>query len=104
MQCKKDINKKKCLCLKRYKGGCAACEKNAMQVVKESGRDLNEAVTDAKENPENIPKDVAFRSSIDILRGVCLYCKLYATEACDECMLVNKPDGKDYWTFDEHLV
>ena len=117
MICKKvPPRNKKCMCLKRYNGGCISCEKNARKVVKESGRDLHETITDVKETGETIhdlyvkvngidgdPDSVSWRSAIDILRGVCHYCKHISSHACNECMWASETNSEDRWTFDERF-
>lgn len=53
MMCKKDHpEKNKCMCLKRRLDGCIGCEKKAIKVVQESGRNLNEIITDVKRTGE----------------------------------------------------
>ena len=116
MKCKKGPEySKKCQCLKRKCGGCADCEKKAIKVVYESGRDLNEAIEFVKDSGEELDDlyvavdDVfddrdclppfAFRSAIDILRGVCEYCKRLYTKTCVGCMWSNGLDGGDRWFF-----
>ena len=55
MDCKKGPEySKKCQCLKRKHGGCAECEKKAIKVVYESGRDLNETIEFVKESGKEI--------------------------------------------------
>lgn len=114
MNCKKDPHEK-CLCVKRKHGGCVDCEKSAIKIVKESGRDLNETIKLVKETDAIIDDlyiavdDFAcgleccsafvFRSAIDILRGVCDYCKRRTSKACDECMWSNMLNGNDRWFF-----
>lgn len=116
MNCKKD-SCEKCLCLKRKHGGCADCEKKAVKVVHESGMDLNETIEFVKKSGETIDDlyvevdgrfgnslecqpPIYFRSAIDILRGVCKYCKRLCSKSCAECMWNSKLDGKDRWLFD----
>jgi hypothetical protein len=102
------------MCLRRYHDGCGGCEKKAIKLVNESGRDLNEIVTDSKNGGktdldlyvgvrgfDGDPSSFWLRSSIDILRGVCRYCKNAGTHVCDDCMWAFKADGKDHWMFDE---
>jgi hypothetical protein len=120
MDCKKGPEySKKCQCLKRKYGGCEECEKKAIKVVYESGRDLNETIEFVKESGEEIDDlyvavdggfdnelecmpSFAFRSAIDILRGVCEYCERLYSKACVGCMWSNGLDGEDRWLFDDH--
>ena len=119
MNCKKD-SCQKCLCMKRKHGGCTECEKTAIKTVKESGRDLNEIIEYVKETDETIADlyvavdDFAcglecrppfvFRSVIDILRGVCKYCKRGYSKACLDCMRSHEGLGEDFWLFDDGLL
>lgn len=117
MNCKKnDTYSEKCRCLKRKHGSCADCEKKAIKVVYESGRDLNEAIEFVKDSGEELDdlyvavdggfddreclSPFAFRSAIDILRGVCKYCKQRYSKVCLDCMWNNELDGEDHWLFD----
>lgn len=114
--CKKDPCEK-CLCLKRKHGDCADCEKKAIKIVQKSGKDLNELIKDVKESGETIHDlyvgvdgfdlglewhpPFTFRSAIDILRGVCNYCKRRYTKICHECMWLTGLNDKDFWCFDD---
>jgi intergrase/recombinase len=111
MICKKNTHKKeKCMCLKRKHGGCSDCEKKAIKTVQESGRDLNETIKFVKETDETIEElyvevretdkiAEAYRSAIDILRGVCDYCQRRGSMSCKRCMWSNRPEGEDNWFF-----
>lgn len=119
MYCKKDSHET-CLCLKRKHEGCADCEKRAIKIVKESGRDLNETIKLVKETGETIDdlyiavRDFAcglecrpafaFRSAIDILRGDCKYCVRFLSRACVHCMWSDTYNSEDNWFFDGHRV
>lgn len=117
MICKKgEHHKKKCMCLKRYHGGCITCEKNAIKVIHDSGRDLNEIITDAKKGVDagldlyvgvqgldGDPDEFYLRSSVDILRGVCKYCKHENSDICNKCMWLTNIDLEDNWVFGESL-
>ena len=121
MECKKGPEySKKCQCLKRKHGGCADCEKKAIKIVRETGRDLNETIRFVKESGETIDElyvavdggvdneleclpPFAFRSAIDILRGVCEYCKRLYSKVCDGCMWSNGLDGEDRWLFNDNV-
>lgn len=113
MNCKKDP-RDTCICLKRKYGYCADCEKKAIKVVRESGRNLNEIIKTAKESEETVyelyiavrgfdgnPEELWFRSAVDILRGVCKYCGNYSSNKCNECMWQNNLNGEDHWFFEE---
>ena len=115
MTCKKNTERdKKCMCLRRYHDGCSGCEKKAIKVVHDSGRNLNEIVTDAKKGAETglelyvgvpgfdgDPDAFYLRSSVDILRGLCKYCKNVDTHFCEKCMWAGEADGEDRWMFNE---
>ena len=105
--------KKQCMCLKRRHLGCEVCEKKAIKVIHDSGRDVNETVTDAKKGVDaglalyvgvqgldGDPDEFYLRSSVDILRGVCKYCKHENSNICNECMWLNNIDLEDYWEFE----
>ena len=117
MVCKKgEHHKKSCMCLRRRAEGCIFCEKKAIKVIYDSGRDINETVTDAKETGggdldlyvgvkgfDGDPDAFYLRSSVDILRGVCKYCKHENSDICNECMWLNNIDLEDHWEFDERF-
>lgn len=116
MKCKKD-SCEKCLCLKRKHEGCADCEKKAIEIIRIYGRDLNDDIKNAKETGRTFhdlyigvdgingdPLTFAWRSAIDILRGVCKYCKRVCSKACAECMWSNDLNGEDHWFFDDSLL
>ena len=105
---------KHCVCLKRRHVGCAECEKKAIKVVHDSGRDLNEIVMDTKNGGDfgldlyvgvkgfdGDPHAFYLRSSVDILRGVCKYCQHENSDTCNECMWLNNIDLEDHWVFNE---
>lgn len=106
--------------MKRKHSGCADCEKNAIKVVHESGRNLNDTIEFVKDSGEIIDdlyvkvdegfdddlecrSVFVFRSSIDILRGVCKYCKRVCSKKCIECMW-NGDGDEDNWFFDDSLL
>ena len=117
MNCKKDSNDA-CMCMKRKLGDCDVCEKRAIEVVRESGKDLNEVIKYVKETGDTIkdlyvglrgydedPDHLWFRSAIDILRGDCRYCTRFMSESCSTCMwsldMIDEGCGEDHWVFDE---
>lgn len=115
MICKKGTHEK-CMCLRRNCDGCSECEKNAIKIVHDRGRNLNDDIRIVKETGQTLydlyigvdglngdPMDFAWRSAIDILRGVCSYCKHNHSHVCDECMWSNKGDGEDHWTFNAEV-
>lgn len=119
MNCKKIANEK-CRCLRRKHDGCADCEKKAMDAVRKSGRNLNETIKFVKETGDMTPDlyvavdefacffecrpSFAFRSAIDILRGVCKYCRRGYSKACLDCMWSHEGLGEDFWLFDEDIL
>lgn len=113
MICKKGTNEN-CMCLQRKHGGCSECEKNAIKIVHDHGRNLNNDIKIVKETGQTLhdlyigvhgisgdPLEFAWRSAIDILRGVCNYCKHTDSHICNECMWSKEGNGEDHWTFDE---
>lgn len=118
MLCKRQIQCcEKCMCLKRrHDGSCEDCEKNAIKAVYNYGRNLNELITEVKESGKGIRElyvkvngldgdpGLWWRSAIDILRGVCKYCKNVSSSACKECMWTSETNSEDHWVFDEDSV
>ena len=116
MICKKGT-REKCMRLKRYHDGCSGCEKNAIEIVRDRGRNLNEDIQIVKETGQTLhdlyigvsgfggdTTDFAWRSAIDILRGVCSHCKYANSHVCNECMWSNEGNGEDHWTFNEVVL
>lgn len=104
---------KNCMCLRRRYEGCIFCEKKALNLLHEYGRDLNEVITYVKNGGDTgldlhvgvngldgNPDSFYLRSSIDILRGVCKYCKHRNSNACNECMWLNNINLEDNWEFE----
>lgn len=110
MTCRKDMHDK-CLCLKRKHDGCAECIDNAVAKIRNANVDLNELIKTIKEIGEETPalyvrvdnfdgydtNNTAWRSAIDILRGVCDYCEHDWWHRCDGCMWMNGNGDEDRW-------
>ena len=116
MTCKKGEHVGDCMCLRRRHEGCIFCEKKALKVVHEYGRDQNEVITYVKngvdaglalyvgvQGLDGDPDEFYLRSSVDILRGVCKYCKHENSDICNECMWLSNIDLEDHWVFDERF-
>lgn len=102
MTCKKGTHEK-CLCLKRKGGGCVDCEKRAIETAARYGRNIHGAYVGVNgvNGDEN---DFAWRSAIDILRGICDYCNHDNWERCNGCMWASGNGDEDHWLFDLRVL
>ena len=109
------------MCLKRKCDGCVSCEKEAIKRVAESGKSIHDIILRGHNGPyvnwdimkglyvtvdglTGIQTVCKSRSAVDILRGVCDYCRHDNWQLCDGCMWMNGNGDEDHWTFDERLL
>lgn len=111
MNCKKGYEySASCLCMKRKHGDCTDCEKKAINIIQKTGKDLNEVIRTVKESGKveydlyvgvNDGSEFMLRSAVDILRGVCRYCKRLPSKTCLDCMWLYGLEGEDLWVFND---